>query len=82
LAKLAKRRDINLRQSYVRVSKHVFFQQGQYVRANQYKRAAKQTRKLKTYLGRLIRDIERKMIDPDNELSTMLVQAKRIHAQQ
>ena len=82
LAKLAKRQNINLRQSYVRVSKRVFFQQSQYARANQYKRAAKQTRKLKTYLGRLIRDIERKMLGPDNELSTMLDRAKRIHAQQ
>lgn len=82
LTKLAKGQNINLRQSYVRVSKRVFFQQGQYARASQHKRAAKQTRKLKTYLGRLIRDIERKMTDPDNELSTMLDRSKRIHAQQ
>ena len=82
LAKLAKQRDINLRQSYVRVAKRTFFRQCRYARASQYKRAAKHTKKLKTYLGRLIRDIERKMIDPDNELSTMLDRAKRIHAQQ
>jgi IS5 family transposase len=82
LAKLAKRQDIDLRQSYVRVSKRVFFRQCQYARANQYKRAAKHTRKLKTYLGRLIRDIERKMINANDELSTMLDRAKRIHAQQ
>ena len=81
LAKLAKRRQINLRQSYVRVSKRTFFQQSRYARARQYKRAARQTRKLKTYLGRLIRDIERKMTDPDNELCTMLDRTKQIHTQ-
>jgi IS5 family transposase len=81
LARLAKRQDINLRQSYVRVSKRAFFRQAQYARANQYKRAARHTRKLKTYLGRLIRDIERKMSHTDNELVTMLGRAGRIHAQ-
>ena len=81
LIKLAKSQNINLRQSYVRVSKRAFFRQAQYARANQYKRAARHTRKLKTYLGRLIRDIERKMSCIDNELITTLDRARRIHAQ-
>jgi transposase, IS5 family len=81
LVKLVKHRDITLRQSYVRVSKRAFFRQSQYARANQYKRAAKQTKKLKTYLGRLIRDIQRKFTYPDEELAVMLERTSRIHSQ-
>jgi IS5 family transposase len=77
----ANRRDIELRQSYVRVSKKAFFSQSQYARAGQYKRAAKQTKKLKTYLGRLIRDIKRKVANPDMELAIMLERTTRIHSQ-
>ena len=82
LVKLAKERNVDLRQSYVRVSKKAFFNQGRYARAKQYKRAAKLTNKLKTYLGRLIRDIERKINDPDEMLASMLERTKRIHGQQ
>jgi IS5 family transposase len=81
LVRLAKRLDIKLRQSYVRVSKKAFFSQSQYARAGQYKRAAKQTKKLKTYLGRLIRDIQRKVTEPDGELAVMLERTSRIHSQ-
>jgi IS5 family transposase len=81
LVKLANERGIDLRQSYVRVSKKAFFRQGQYARASQYKRAAKQTKKLKTYLGRLLRDIERKATNPDEKLAVMLERASRIHSQ-
>jgi len=81
LVKLARGRGIELRQSYVRVSKKAFFNQGRYARAKQYKRAAKLTKKLKTYLGRLIRDIERKVTSPDDQLAAMLERTKRIHAQ-
>jgi IS5 family transposase len=82
LVKLARERDINLRQSYIRVSKKAFFNQGRYARAKQYKRAAKLTRKLRTYLGRIIRDIERKINEPDETLATMLERTKMIHSQQ
>ena len=46
------------------------------------KRAAKLTRKLRTYLGRIIRDIERKVLNPDEKLAAMLERTKRIHIQQ
>ncbi len=82
LASLGKERNIKLRQSFLRVAKKAFFQQGRYARAGQFKRAAKQTRKLKTYLGRLIRDIERKASEKDQILTTMLCRAKRILTQQ
>jgi IS5 family transposase len=81
LVKLARQRNIELRQSYVRVSKKAFFSQSQYARAGQYRRAARQTRKLKTYLGRLIRDITRKAANPDQELALMLERTSKIYFQ-
>lgn len=81
LVREARRRGIELRQSYVRVGKRALLQQSRYAHARQMKRACGQTRKLKTYLGRVIRDIERKAADPDSDLMTLLNQAKRIHTQ-
>jgi len=60
LVKQAKRAGIDLRQSYTRVGKRALIAHQRYAHAKQYKRANRQLRKLKTYLGRTIRDIERK----------------------
>ncbi len=81
LVKISKKFNINLRQSYVRVSKKAFFKQGQYARANQFKRAGKEAKKLKTYLGRIIRDIRRKVDSIPESLEIMLSRAERIHCQ-
>ena len=62
LVREAHKRGINLRQSFKKMGKKAFIMQGRYASAKQMKRAAKQTRKLKTYLGRLTRDIQRKVI--------------------
>ena len=61
LVKQARRAGIDLRQSYVRVGKRALIAHQRYAHARQYKRARRQLRKLKTYLGRTIRDIERKI---------------------
>lgn len=61
LVKKAKDCGIELRQSYVRKGKQALVMYGRYAHARQYKRARKQLRKLKTYLGRVTRDIERKL---------------------
>jgi len=45
------------------------------------KRAQGCTRKLKTYLGRVIRDIERKHSHPDEQLRSLLETAKQIVTQ-
>ena len=45
------------------------------------KRARRCTRKLRTYLGRVIRDIDRKCPTPDLELLTLLTTGRRIHHQ-
>ena len=61
LVKQARRAGIDLRQSYVRVGKRALIAHQRYAHAKQFKRARRQLRKLKTYLGRTIRDIERKI---------------------
>jgi len=51
---------IRLRQNYRFKGKKLLAKQGRYTAARQMKRAAKMTRQLKTILGRVLRDIERK----------------------
>ncbi|MBE9033538.1 IS5 family transposase, partial [filamentous cyanobacterium LEGE 11480] len=82
LVREAKARGVDLRQSYVRVGKLAYFKQSRYRCARQLKRAMKQTRKLRTFLGRVIRDIERKLPQPDTVMQSWLERAKRIHQQQ
>src|SRR3979490_3167273 len=67
LVKLAKQLGGELRQSYTRVGKFALIQHQRYAHAKQFKRANRALRTLKTYLGRVIRDISRK-IDGDDRL--------------
>ena len=60
LIRKAKQLNIPFRQSYRFVGKKTLFKQGRYAHARQMRRAGKMTRKLKTILGRVVRDIERK----------------------
>ncbi len=61
LVRLARRHGLKLRQSYKRVGKRALIAHQRYAHARQFKRARRQLRRLKTYLGRTIRDIERKI---------------------
>src|SRR5712671_1163665 len=85
LVKLAKKLGVELRQSYTRVGKFALIQHQRYAHAKQFKRAKRALRKLKTYLGRVIRDIARK-IDGDPGLETafahLLSLARRVRAQE
>jgi IS5 family transposase len=67
LGKLAKQHGVPLRQSYARVAKRAAMMAGRYAHAKQFKRMNKQIKLLRTRLGRVIRDIRRK-IDGDEEL--------------
>ena len=79
----ARRSGIELRQSYVRVGKIALVKQGRYARAKQMRRARREQRRLKVYLGRVIRDIERKSNEKQRKrLDGLLDTAKRIHTQQ
>jgi len=73
---------IKLRQSYKRKGKQALFRQGRYAHAKQYKRARRETRKLKTYLGRVVRDIRRKATKLDERLQNYLILADRLLVQE
>jgi len=78
LVKTAKEEDIELRQTYTRVGKKALRRQQNYGHARQMKRSKKETRKLKTYLGRVIRDVERKANNPSQKLKEQLDLAKQL----
>ena len=82
LGDAAKSHGIPLRQSYVRVGKRAAVMAGRYAHAKQFKRMHRRLRKLRTYVGRLIRDIRRKTTDMDEDLATLLDRADRIRSQQ
>ncbi|WP_332774989.1 IS5 family transposase [Polaromonas sp.] len=84
LVRQAKKLGIKLRQSYERVGLASFVRSQRYAHARQINRAKAQNRKLRTYLGRVIRDIERKTQSDDTRterLDKLLEIAKRIHSQ-
>jgi len=81
LVDAAKQRGIELRQNYNQLSKQLLAQQSRYAHAKQIKRAKKCTRSLKTFLGRVIRDIERKCSKPDCAMDLLLDVGTRIYQQ-
>jgi IS5 family transposase len=83
LVRLAQRGGIKLRQSYVRVGKFALIKHQRYAHAKQFKRANRALKKLGTYLGRVIRDVTRKLdgsIDPLSQiaLDRMLRLSRRV----
>lgn len=81
LGEMAKEKGLNLRQSYVHVAKKTLIMVQRYRHAKQMKRAGKSMRKLHTYLGRLIRDVERKASHMEDGLLEAFLKAKRIYNQ-
>jgi IS5 family transposase len=61
LVRLAKKHGVVLRQSYERVGKYALIAYQRYAHAKQFKRARRQLRKLRTILGRVERDIARRV---------------------
>src|ERR1700751_4644893 len=71
LVRLAQRHGVKLRQSYTRLGKFALIQYQRYAHAKQFKRAKRALKKLGTYLGRVIRDVTRK-IEGDGWLEEMV----------
>ena len=88
LVKLSEKHGMNLRQNYNLVAKRLSFQIGRYLHAKQMKRAKKAMKKLKVILGRVMRDVTRKIQSSSNQValtkifSTQLNQTKRLLTQQ
>ncbi len=71
LVRLAQKHGVKLRQSYARVGKFELIRHQRYAHAKQFKRANRALKKLRTYLGRVIRDVTGK-IDGDGWLEHMV----------
>lgn len=76
----ASRLGVELRQSYTRKSKRALIMSGRYRHARQTRRANRELRKLKTYFGRVLRDLERKTreMKRDGHLNQQLALAWRL----
>jgi transposase, IS5 family len=61
LVALARRHGVSLRQSYLRVAKRAALMVGRYTHAHQFKRARRELKFLRIRLGRVIRDIRRRI---------------------
>ncbi len=66
LGKLAKEHDVPLRQSYARLARRAAMMAGRYAHAKQFKRMNREIKFLRTRLGRIIRDIGRKIEDDED----------------
>jgi IS5 family transposase len=82
LVRASEARGIGLRQNYRRVAKKTLAKQGRYAHARQMRRAGKMTKRLKTMLGCVYRDIKRKADDVDEELGRLLMLADRLLKQE
>ncbi len=85
LVKLCRRHGVVLRQSYARKGPQALFKANRYAHARQFRRMRSRLKKLRTYLGRVVRDIERKIsAQPDHQavFAEELAMARRLLAQQ
>jgi len=84
LVRLAKKHGLTLRQSYERVGKYALIKHQRYAHAKQFKRANRALRTLRTYLGRVTRDVMRR-IKGDTALEEVfglpLMLARRVREQ-
>ena len=84
LVALAKKEGVTLRQSYSRVAKRAAIMVGRYSHAKQFKRARRSLKFLRVRLGRVIRDLRRKIDDNprlEERFGPLLSLASRVHGQ-
>ena len=74
LVRQAKKHGVVLRQSYARVGKFALIKHQRYAHAKQFRRANRALKTLRTFLGRVIRDIARK-IDGNDTLKERFAKA-------
>jgi transposase, IS5 family len=85
LVRLAKCHGVPLRQSYTRLGKKALRLASRYAHARQMKRARREIRRLKTYLGRVFRDVRRKLAgrpEVAEHFAAALTRVERLLAQQ
>ncbi|HET6619250.1 MAG TPA: IS5 family transposase [Dongiaceae bacterium] len=84
LNRLADRHSVPLRQSYLRLAKRAAMMAGRYAHAKQFNRYRRELRFLRTRLGRIVRDITRKVRGSDLEMVFYepLQRARQIRSQE
>jgi IS5 family transposase len=85
LNRLAQKHGVRLRQSYIRVAQRAAMMAGRYAHAKQFNRHRRELRILRTRLGRLIRDIRRKIGGQEHlaaAFEASLARASQIRSQQ
>ncbi len=81
LVRHCKRNGIELRQTYARVAPKALRESARYAHARQYKRAQAQVKKLRTFLGRVLRDVKRKAAEISGDFRNLLEMATQIYQQ-
>lgn len=84
LVRLARQQGVALRQSYERIGKHALIAHQRYAHAKQFKRANKALKTLRTMLGRVIRDVSRKIAGKpalEEAFSILLARARTVREQ-
>lgn len=85
LVKLCAANGVKLRQSYARKGPEALLKANRYAHARQTRRMRREVRRLRTYLGRVVRDIRRKT-DGDGDLEAVFAEelgkAERLPAQE
>ena len=85
LVRLCRKHAVVLRQSYARKGPKALLKANRYAHARQYRRMRREVKTLRTYLGRVVRDIERKIAsDPkrQGQFAEELSLARRLLKQQ
>lgn len=82
LVDAARNAGIELRQSYARVGKHAVQKSGRYAHPKQYQRLRREIEKLRTWLGPVIRRVERNPPAMPEALKAKFGITRRLHAQQ
>src|SRR6201982_82571 len=85
LTRLARKHGVKLRQSYLRIATTAAMMAGRYAHAKQFRRHQRQLRILRSRLGRIIRDIRRKIEGQDaleEAFAPPLSRATQIRSQQ
>src|ERR1700751_2639237 len=85
LNRMANKHGVRLRQSYLRIAKRAAMMAGRYAHAKQFNRHRRELRVLRTRLGRIIRDIRRRILgqaDIEAVFEWPLARANQIRSQQ
>lgn len=82
LVRMAKKSGMQLRQSYERVGRHTLMRQQRYASAQQFQRARRETKKLRTILGRVMREMQRQSDQRTGAGRELLERAHRLYTQQ